>query len=239
MVAASARFRTNERISCDTRQARISFLYLKENERKLASILYFLLQESFWDNFFDTKKVLLPPIRTAYHVLMVETLGIISQKIIDEQNNLLLLCLDFDDANTLYLSVNVFSTKVPDWGHYFYVFYRRHDHHFTWSYHPRQAKVKPVCRPFKLVRPRQSNPRPPDQQLSALSTELILLRFSCLVSFPRSKLSCFFIITLGQRDLQHSSRCDKPLVGSWLWNWRRTLQKYYEVYLQFIALLYH
>ena len=35
--------------------------------------------------------------------------------------------------NALYLSINVFSTKVTNWGHYFYVSNWRRVRHFTWS----------------------------------------------------------------------------------------------------------
>ena len=56
--------------------------------------------------------------------------------------------------------------------------------------HPSHAKVQPpagqreylhfsvILRPWVLVRPRESNPRPPALQTSALPTELILPRFS-------------------------------------------------------------
>ena len=55
--------------------------------------------------------------------------------------------------------------------------------------HPSHAKVQPlsgqreylhfsvILRPWVLVRPRESNPRPPALQSSALPTELILQRF--------------------------------------------------------------
>ena len=43
------------------------------------------------------------------------------------------------EKKALYLSVNVFSTKVPIcMGHYFYVSYWRRDRHFMWSSEPRE-----------------------------------------------------------------------------------------------------
>ena len=41
--------------------------------------------------------------------------------------------------NALYLSVNVFSTKVLIGDTIFYVSYWRRDHHFTWSSEPREG----------------------------------------------------------------------------------------------------
>ena len=69
---------------------------------------------------------------------------------------------------------------------YFYVCYWRRDHHFTWSSEPREGPA--ACRAkevpsflsyFKTLsigRARESNPRPPALQSSALLTELILPR---------------------------------------------------------------
>ena len=89
-------------------------------------------------------------------------------------------------GHALYLSVNVFSTKVL-FG----------DSIFTppagegtpiLRGHPSHAKVSPltvqreylhfsvISRPLVLVPPRESNPRPPALRLSALSTELSLPR---------------------------------------------------------------
>ena len=49
----------------------------------------------------------------------------------------MLLCFVY---GALYLSVNVFSTKVPTGpGHYFYVSYWRRDRHFTWSSEQREG----------------------------------------------------------------------------------------------------
>ena len=49
----------------------------------------------------------------------------------------MLLCFVY---GALYLSVNVFSRKVPIGpGHYFYVSYWRRDRHFTWSSEPREG----------------------------------------------------------------------------------------------------
>ena len=54
----------------------------------------------------------------------------------------MLLCFVY---GALYLSVNVFSTKVPIGpGHYFYVSYWRRDRHFTWSSEPREGPA--ACR---------------------------------------------------------------------------------------------
>ena len=92
--------------------------------------------------------------------------------------------------NALYLSVNVFSTKVligdtiltSPTG----------DGTAILRGHPSHAKVQSpagqrkylhfsvILRPWVLVRPRESNPRPPALQSSALPTELIL---------PRSEIS--------------------------------------------------
>ena len=47
---------------------------------------------------------------------------------------------DQNGKNALYLSVNAFSTKVIDWGHYFYVSYWRRDRHFTWSSEVQQER---------------------------------------------------------------------------------------------------
>ena len=41
--------------------------------------------------------------------------------------------------NALYLSINVFSTKVLIGGTIFYVSYWRRDHHFTWSSEPLES----------------------------------------------------------------------------------------------------
>ena len=44
--------------------------------------------------------------------------------------------------NALYLSVNVFSTKVLiNWGHYSFVKHWRRDDNFTWSSEPREGSV--------------------------------------------------------------------------------------------------
>ena len=48
------------------------------------------------------------------------------------------------ERNTLYLSVNVFSTKVLIGDTIFYVFYWRRDLHFTWSSEPRKGLA--ICR---------------------------------------------------------------------------------------------
>ena len=82
--------------------------------------------------------------------------------------------------NALYLSVNVFSTKVLIGDTIFYFPYWRGNRHFTWSSKPREGlaacstKVVPsflsrsqligssfsvILRPWVLVRPRESNPR--------------------------------------------------------------------------------
>ena len=46
--------------------------------------------------------------------------------------------------NALYLSVNVFSTKVLIGDTIFYVSYWRRDRHFTWSSEPREGQA--ACR---------------------------------------------------------------------------------------------
>ena len=89
---------------------------------------------------------------------------------------------------TFYLSANVFSTKVligdtiftsPDG-----------DGTAILRGHPSHAKVSPlavqrkylhfsvILRPWVMVRPRESNPRPPALQSNALPTELILPRLA-------------------------------------------------------------
>ena len=83
--------------------------------------------------------------------------------------------------NALYLSVNVFSTKVLIGDTIFYFSYWRGDRHFTWSSEPREGlaacstKVvlhfSVILRPWVLVWPRQSNPRPLALQSHALPTE--------------------------------------------------------------------
>ena len=90
--------------------------------------------------------------------------------------------------NELYLSVNIFSTKVLIGDTIFYVSYWRRDCHFTWSSEPREGLA--VCserkylhslvtfRPRVLVRSRESNPRPHVLQSSALPIELFLQRLN-------------------------------------------------------------
>ena len=77
-------------------------------------------------------------------------------------------------------SVNVFSAKVLIGDTIFYVSNWRRDRHFTWSSEPREglaccsAKGVPsflgYLRPWVLVRPQESNPRPPALQ-STRSTD--------------------------------------------------------------------
>ena len=74
--------------------------------------------------------------------------------------------------------------ESANWGHYINVSYWRRDRHFTWSSEKREGlatcSAKGVrsflsyLRPWVLVRPRESNLRPPALQSSALPTELIL-----------------------------------------------------------------
>ena len=86
-----------------------------------------------------------------------------------------------------------------NWVHYFYVSYWRRDRHFTLSSEPREGLTacstnwqreylhfSVILRPWVLVQPRELNPRPPAQHLSALPTELTLLRsrFWCFRLFP-------------------------------------------------------
>ena len=87
---------------------------------------------------------------------------------------------------TLYLSVNVFSTKVLIGDTIFTS--PTGDGTAILRGHPSHAKVSPlavqrkylhfsvILRPWVLVQPRESNPRPPALQSSALLTELILPR---------------------------------------------------------------
>ena len=70
------------------------------------------------------------------------------------------------NKNALYLSVNVFSTKVPI-GDTILM-----DRHFTWSSEP--SSFISQLRLWVLVRPRKSNPRSSLLQSGALLTELIL-----------------------------------------------------------------
>ena len=69
------------------------------------------------------------------------------------------------------------ARKYSNWGHYFYVSYWRRGCHFKWSSDPREGLT--VCKakalPWVLVRPWESNPRPPALQSIALPTELMLL----------------------------------------------------------------
>ena len=95
----------------------------------------------------------------------------------------------------------MYSTRKYYWGHYFYVSYWRRDRHFTLSSEPHEGLTacstkrqreylhfSVILRPWVLVQPRESNPRPPAQHLSALpiATELTLLRsrFWCFRLFP-------------------------------------------------------
>ena len=85
--------------------------------------------------------------------------------------------------NVVYLSVNVFSTKVLIGDTNFYVFYWRRDYHFRWSSDTSYAKVYPAFAGqkkylsyFKTLSIWESNPRPPALQSSALPIELTLAR---------------------------------------------------------------
>ena len=82
--------------------------------------------------------------------------------------------------NAFYLSVNVFRRRVLFGDTIF-----TRDRLFTWSCEPREGlvayRLKEYLhisvinlRPWVLVRPPESNPRPPAPQLSALPTELTL-----------------------------------------------------------------
>ena len=102
--------------------------------------------------------------------------------------------------NALYLSVNVFSTKVL-MGTLFFTPIEEETAIFRG--HPSHAKDQPfagqrqylyfavILRPWALVRPRESNPRPPALHSSALPTELILPRFKTMaVSSLKPLISC-------------------------------------------------
>ena len=115
----------------------------------------------------------------------------------------------------LYLGVNVFNTKVLIGDTIFYVSYWRRDRHFTWSSEPRE--VLPDCRakelpsflsyflrPWVLVRLRETNPRPPALQSSALPTELTLPR---IPNYFASKTKNFavssFFLAACNKEFQH------------------------------------
>ena len=99
---------------------------------------------------------------------------------------------------TFYLSVNVFSTKVIIGDTIFTS--PTGDGTAILRGHPNHAKVYPFAgqreylhfsvslRPWVLVRPRESNPRPPALQSSALPTELILPRSTTNSPARRSSL---------------------------------------------------
>ena len=88
--------------------------------------------------------------------------------------------------NALYLSVNIFSTKVLNGDTIFTS--PNEDGTAILRGHPSHAKDSPlavkrkyvhfslILRPSVMVRPRESNPRPPALQSNALPTELILPR---------------------------------------------------------------
>ena len=91
------------------------------------------------------------------------------------------------NKNALYLSVNVFSTKVLIGDTIFYVSNWRRDRHFTWSSEPREGLAACTAKGvtsflsyFKTLSdgpPRVIEPaRYPSLQSSALPTELILPR---------------------------------------------------------------
>ena len=76
----------------------------------------------------------------------------------------------------------MYSTRKYYWGHYFYVSYWRRGRHFTLSSEPRECLTacstkrqreyvhfSVILRPWVLVQPRESNPRPPAQHLQPIS----------------------------------------------------------------------
>ena len=104
------------------------------------------------------------------------------------------------EKKALYLSVNVFSTNVL-MGTLF--FSPIEEETAIFRGHPSHAKDQPfagqgqyfyfavILRPWALVRPRESNPRPPALQSSALPTELILPRVKTMaVSCLKPLVSC-------------------------------------------------
>ena len=111
-----------------------------------------------------------------------------------------------EEENSLYLSVNLISTKVLIGDTIFYVSYWRRDRHFTWSSEPREVLLvagqgmylhfSVILRPWVLVRPREPNPRPSALQWSALPAELALPRVPFV--FLRSFRSVFSVIGLLQ-----------------------------------------
>ena len=91
--------------------------------------------------------------------------------------------------NALYLTVNVFSTKVLTGDTIFYVYYWRQDRHVTWSSEPREglascsscsAKGLPsflsYFKTLSVGPAPESNPRPLALKPHALRTELTLPR---------------------------------------------------------------
>ena len=88
--------------------------------------------------------------------------------------------------NALYLTVNLFSTKVLIGDTIFYVYYWRQDRHATWSSEPREglascsAKGLPsflsYFKTLSVGPAPESNPRPLALKLHALRTELTLPR---------------------------------------------------------------
>ena len=99
------------------------------------------------------------------------------------------VCWQFRCTCTFYLSVNVFSTKVLIGDTIFTspngdgtAILRGHPSHAKVSSPAVQRKYlhfSVILRPRVIVRPRESNRRPPALQSNALPTELILPRFNC------------------------------------------------------------
>ena len=99
---------------------------------------------------------------------------------------------------TFYLSVNVFSTKVLIGDTIFTS--PNGDGTAILRGHPSHAKVSPlavqrkylhfsvILRPWVMVRPRESNPRPPALQSNALPTKLILPRVNDATDVKITKL---------------------------------------------------
>ena len=81
--------------------------------------------------------------------------------------SLYVLCFSDNTKNTLLFEYQ----ESTNWGHYFYVSNWRRDRHFTWSSESHEGLASSVqmayfhfsviLRPLGLVRPRETNPRPP------------------------------------------------------------------------------